>query len=497
MNLIPPSKSSVLVCLLFGFSFYSLADQDTKIQIQQRDELTARETEQALLAEETKKEQQKNEQASSIIIDGETYQVNDTVPELGQALYLSVQSRQWALVSQFLTRYESLEGFDPLLVHYAKAALYRIKGELSRAEHEYSQLLTLQPDFLPAQLELARVQFENQKNADAYELFSVIDQNLPSDNPRSQGIRNTVNSFMTAAKNRDAWKGSFSFGPSYNDNLNQSSESYTCLARLPSGQCRVERSTPDAVKGSGFDFNASLNKRTSLVGHHGIAFTGLAYGSSYLNDDKFNEQTLLTSLGYSYQNARDKFTLSPQLEYSASGNKALYLASGLKFDWFKSLTSSSAMKLELEAEYQDYRPAHLDYQSDWQWSSYFSYWHQLPNKWLLFGGLDWTQKDNDQKVHAYQLLGGRLGVNRAWGDAVDVNLFTSFRQRKYGDFSSLLNERRTDNEQSYTLMLSSKALSFYGVTPLLTWTHKRVTSNVDWLYTYQQNEVSLKLEKRF
>ncbi len=155
------------------------------------------------------------------------------------------------------------------------------------------------------------------------------------------------------------------------------------------------------------------------------------------------------------------------------------------------------MKLELEAEYQDYRPAHLDYQSDWQWSSYFSYWHQLPNKWLLFGGLDWTQKDNDQKVHAYQLFGGRLGVNRAWGDAVDINLFTSFRQRKYGDFSSLLNERRTDNEQSYTLMLSSKALSFYGVTPLFTWTHKRVTSNVDWLYTYQQNEVSIKLEKRF
>ena len=497
MNLISASKQSILVCLLFSFSYYSVADQDTKIQIQQRDNLTAREIEQELLAEENEKEKEKNQQSSAMIIDGETYQVNDTLPELGQALYFSVQSRQWPLASQYLARYQKLDGFDPLLVHYTKGALYRVKGELTLAEQEYSQLLALQPDFLPAQLELARVQFENQKNADAYSLFTLINENLPSNNTRSQGIRKTVTSFITAAKHRDAWNGSFSFGPSYNDNLNQSSQSYTCLARLPSGQCRVERSTPEAVKGTGVDFNASLNKRISLSGHHGIAFSGLAYGSSYLDNDKFNEQTLITSLGYSYQNANNKFTLSPQLEYSASGNKALYLASGLKFDWFKSLNSSSAMKLEIEAEYQDYRPINLEYQSDWQWSSYLSLWHQLPDNWLLFGGLDWTQKDNDEKVHAYQLFGGRFGVNRAWGELVDVNLFTSFRQRKYGEFSALLDERRTDQEQSYTLMLSSKSLSLYGITPLLTWTHKRVKSNVDWLYTYQQNEIALKLEKRF
>ncbi|MDN3685905.1 surface lipoprotein assembly modifier [Vibrio sinaloensis] len=45
--------------------------------------------------------------------------------------------------------------------------------------------------------------------------------------------------------------------------------------------------------------------------------------------------------------------------------------------------------------------------------------------------------------------------------------------------------------------MSSPAFNFYGITPSLSWTHKRVESNVDWLYTYQQNEVSLKLVKRF
>lgn len=492
MKIISSFKYLPLLLGISAISHSASADQDTNIRIQQRDALEARQTEQSLLQKELE-----DSDGSSITVAGETYQVGNTLPELGQALYLAVQSRQWQLVSHFLERYQKFEGFDSLLVHYAKGGLFRSQRAFALAESEFQALLAKQPDFMPAQLELARVLFESHKNSDSYSSFKYIESTLPPDNPRAEGVRNTVESFTRALENREAWQGALSFGPSYNDNLNQSSESYTCLAKLPSGVCLAERSTPDAVSSVGIDFNASLNKRTSISGHHGLQFNGLAYGSSYQNNRQFNDATIIASLGYSYHDANNRFSLSPQLEYSSYGNQALYLASGLKLDWMKTISAVSALKVEVKGEYQDYRPVALEYQSDWQWATYVSYWYQLPSQWLLFGGLDWTQKNNDENVHAYQLVGGRLGVNRAWGNYADVSIFSSYRERKYDAFNALLAEQRADEEQNHTILISANGLSFYGVTPLVSWTHKRVKSNVDWLYTYQQNEFSIKLEKRF
>ncbi|NRA82266.1 MAG: DUF560 domain-containing protein [Gammaproteobacteria bacterium] len=488
----------IMLLLSFGstlFAAMAVADQDpdTKLRMQRRDERSARQTEQILLAVE----RNKAATAAAMIINRQASQVADTLDELGQALYLSIQSRQWLLAENFLNRYLAIPKYDPMLMHYAKGALARVAGNFMQAEQEYRSLLALQQAFLPGQLELARVLFENQKNNDALAYFQQIDVALPSDNPRVQGIRNTIESFIGAIKHRDAWQGSFSFGPSFNDNLNQSSGTFTCLARNESGVCLADRTTPDAVDGFGLDFNASLNKRVSLSGHHGLVFRSLAYGATYPGHSQFNEQTMIASLGYSFHDADDRLSLSPQLKYNTSGNEALYLSSGLKLDWLRNLSNQSAFKLEAEVEYQDFRPTELDYQSDWQWSLYASYWHQLSDNWLVFGGGDWTHKNNDEKVHAYQLVGANIGVNRAWEGLVDFSVFTALRERKYGDFNAHFQTRRIDKEQSYTLLLAFKHLSFYGITPTIMLQHKQVKSNVDWLYSYQQNKYSIKLEKRF
>lgn len=121
----------------------------------------------------------------------------------------------------------------------------------------------------------------------------------------------------------------------------------------------------------------------------------------------------------------------------------------------------------------------------------------MPQQWLAFGGIDWTHKQNDQDVHAYQLYGGRIGVVKSVEGWLDANLFASLRERQYEGYNALLDAKRRDTEQNYTVTFSSPKLVFWTLTPILEWTHKRVNSNVDWLYTYQQNEVSVKFEKRF
>ncbi|QUJ67825.1 hypothetical protein KDD30_01285 [Photobacterium sp. GJ3] len=198
-----------LACLSFPLlNQPAHADQDTNLRLEQNATLQAREKEQTLLEAE-----QAREDAEALIIDGQVYQVDDNLNALGQAIYLSVKARRWIAARGFLTRYLALPGHDMMLVHYARGALARADGDLVQAEQSYRALLQQQPDFLPGQLELARVLFENHKNRDALKLFEQIRTSLPIHDPKAQGVINTVNAFSQALVYRDSWQGLFPSDP--------------------------------------------------------------------------------------------------------------------------------------------------------------------------------------------------------------------------------------------------------------------------------------------
>ena len=78
-----------------------------------------------------------------------------------------------------------------------------------------------------------------------------------------------------------------------------------------------------------------------------------------------------------------------------------------------------------------------------------------------------------------------------------TSLFSSLRHREYNDFNALLGSRRRDDESSHTLIVSAPRWALLGFTPNLTLKHTRVRSNVDWLYSYQRTQLSLRMEKLF
>lgn len=488
-------RNTILGSLLMvsaSYASFSYADQDTDLRIQQRDALSSRQNENALIEEELEKERLADQSASST---GPT--VADPINELGPALHVAVRQRQWALAESLLERYMALANYDPMLVHYASGALARQARDYDQAETHYSILLDMQEKFLAAELELARVWFEDRENSTSLSLFNDILTRLPADNPRAAAVRNTVESFISALEYRDQWQGAFSFGPTYNDNLNLSSKHYQCLLYSTNGRCFLERSAPKVKSAYGLDFDASLHRRFSLAGHHGVQLRTFAYGTNYQNHKEHNEQTLNIALGYSYQTAKNQLSIAPQFEYRALSNRTLLTSGGFKADWFSNLTPSSAMKFEVKGEYLDYRSQALHYQSDWQWSVLGTYWHQLADKWLVFGGLDWTLKQNQQAVHSYQLWGGRLGVNKTFSSLdTDITLFASLRERLYGDYNTVLGERRGDTEQSYTLVLTLPEI-FAGIKPLIELKANKTESNVNWVYSYEQHQYSVKFEKTF
>ncbi|SEG84757.1 Protein of unknown function [Marinobacterium lutimaris] len=467
-------------------------DLDTQLRLNQSIERQNRETERELLADEDYLPGKRPQ----LVIDGKRYSVGKNASDLGRAIYLSLQRKQWSAVLAFMQEYETLPNADPLLLAYARGALARVRGDMEESEQQYRRLLELNPGFLPARLELARILFENHKDAEAETLFKQIELSLDPLDRRQDGVRSTVGHFRAALTQRRAWNGSIAFGPTWNDNLNQSSESRTCLLSY-AGQCFYERRIPDAVTSTGIDYEATLNKQMPLSGHHGVYFRSLLYGQSYEETPDYDESTLTAEFGYRYQDLDDQIRIAPSFEFSRYANDSLYGAWGLHAEWMRHLSPTQFFKLEGEYQYLDYRSERYRHYNGPSYSANATYWHQLPDNWVLFAGVDWLYRQASESIYAYRQPGLRVGASKQFDVGIDATLLVSRRQREYASYSPILGEKRSDTEQNYTLILKAPRLELAGFYPSLNLTHRSNDSNVDWLYNYDQNRVSLKLEKRF
>ncbi|WP_060493362.1 MULTISPECIES: surface lipoprotein assembly modifier [unclassified Pseudomonas] len=480
----------LLLSLPLSFPLTALADQDTNLRLNQSIEYRANRQERELLKDEIA--------GTTLVIDGQTYRVENNLDDLGRALYVSVQRQQWAAVTAFRARYVALSGHDRMLLAYADGALARSRGDLEQAEAHYRQLLTLQGDFLPGQLELARVLFENRKDRESAEAFRQISQSLGPADARNQGLGNTVDSFIEALDHRESWQGSLAIGPTWNDNLNQSSESTTHYRLETSdGVYLVERKMPKAVSAQGIDYEATLNKRVALSGHHGVFGRALAYGQAYDKESKYNEDTFIGNTGYSYQDGRNQYSLGPQFEYNRIGSDPMYSAWGLRGEWMHNLSATRMLKLEGEYKDMAYRRQAADTYDGSAASVYATLWQALPQQWVLFGGFDLTDRNTRDATEAYFQRGLRLGVAKDFGIGLSTVLFASWRTRQYDAYSALLDDRRHEEEQGYTFIVRAPGLAFHDLVPSLTFKYNKVNSNVDWLYSWERNSVSLKLEKQF
>lgn len=467
--------------------------QDTALRLNQSIDLQSLQQERQILEDEDYLRGAR----PTLILDGKTYTIKQDVNDVGRALYLSIQQRQWPAVVYFLEEYRTFPAADPMLIAYAQGSLARLRGDMELAESEFSNLLEINPDFLLGQLELARVLFENRKDADSKRMFQQISQTLNPDDARQQGVLTTIDSFLQAVNKRQAWQGSIAVGPTWSDNLNQTSESYTCLGYFGS-VCLFERKTPAAIRSEGLEYELTLNKRSAVSGHHGVYVRSLLFGQHYKNHSAYNETQINTQFGYSYHTLRNQLSLAPSFEYSRYGDESLYAAWGLHGEWLHYLTDKVMFKLEADYKEQQYNKDTLASQYDgYIGSTYATAWYALPNNWMLFGGLDWTRKQAKEAQNAYQQIGFRAGVAKTVNQHLNAVFFGAVRQREHDAFSPIFGEQRKDVEQNYTAILRFPSLAVYGLEPNLTFKHRKVNSNVDWLYSYDRNSVSLKLEKRF
>ena len=123
----------------------------------------------------------------------------------------------------------------------------------------------------------------------------------------------TVDSFIQALDHREDWQGSLAIGPTWSDNLNQSSESVVTYRYVTAEETIVvKRSLPKAVSAHGQDFEATLNRRMAISGHHGMFVRSLLYGQAYEKESMYNESALISNAGYSYHDASNQYAIGPR-----------------------------------------------------------------------------------------------------------------------------------------------------------------------------------------
>ena len=479
----------LLLVLLLAAGDACAQQEDLRRVLEQGSELRHQQQDQQRL-------QQVEAERPTITIDGQTLRVQRTVDDLGQALYLSLQHQQWNAARRFLAEYIELPGHDPLLRHYAQGALARVAGDPATAAHEYQALLAVQPDFLPARLELARVYAEDQRDGDASALFAAIAAGIDGDDPATAGVRARVQGYRQALHARQRWKGAVAAGPAWSDNINRSSASRTCLFGDGSS-CFIERKLPEAQQALGVDYDGNLERRWALQGHHGLYVRGLAFGQLWRGHSDYNELNASVQAGYSWRTARHTLLLAPSYDYQGLGNRALQGGAGAHAEWQYALDARSLLKLDGDWKRQRYRQPGLANNYDGAQAAVYATWFRaLDPRWTVFAGVDLSDSRAADPANGYRQRGLRLGLARQW-PGTSATVFVSLRQRGYDAWSPLLEARREDREQNLIAVVRSERLTVAGLVPSLSLRYARIDSNVGWLYSHDRSLLSLKWERPF
>ncbi|MDO1510326.1 MULTISPECIES: surface lipoprotein assembly modifier [unclassified Neisseria] len=465
------------VWLWLAVSFSAFAEDNTAQRLWQN-------TRQAVQGQERKVHE--NETQADTALDPSAQPGEEDV---GERLFIAVNHSNWPEVRKLLAEYRRQSEYDPDIALFAQAALARADGNWNAAKRDYETLLKRQPDFLRGRLDFARLLYEGRLNREATSEFVKLQQE-----PLPEAVKENIASFQEALKERESWQGSVSIGAIWNDNINEGSNGYVCRLEID-GECFDSASGEPSIEAGGMKYEAAAVRRWQVTGHHGVFVRGLGYGRVYRNHTPYNEHTASISTGYQFENARHTLAVAPLFEWNSKGNKTNNRAYGVRGEWNMDLDNWS---WNTEAEWK-----HLDYANketllDGSLVSVYNTLSYIPRGDLMvYVGLDWQQRKTKDDTDSYRQTSARVGMAKLFSAGFDTSLNATFSHRSHKAENAILEKRRRENEQTYFLNVGADRWKIAGMKPVLTLKHRRINSNIDWLYNSKQNEVSISLTKNF
>ncbi|MEG9532121.1 surface lipoprotein assembly modifier [Mannheimia indoligenes] len=413
------------------------------------------------------------------------YSLNQNVE---QQINQAILSQNWENLAPLLSRYQQMPNVDPLLWHYAQAALAYAKKDHHSAIFHYRQLLARNPNLVYPRFDLALVLAEDQQFREAEREFSRIQANLSPDLGKI-----AANTQMQIAEN-ERWQPDFYLQYTQTNNVNNASSS-----PIVSVNGRIfrknEENLPQSAKGVRYGFG--LSKLQNLRGNHFVGL-GLNYNGIYYWDNQdYREQSLSISPSYSYRTARYRLSFSPFIEQNWLGSSRYNYQFGATVSGLRYLNSQWLMSgsfTHLQKRYFDELTA----------SRYNSYQHQISGglqwqavkNWRFFANLDGSREIAREKAQTSNKWLARVGViyqGEKWATQASLG----FGKRYFADKHYLFGYKRQDKEYQVNLAVWNRTWHWQGIVPKLNFRYQKMDSNIADFYSRQNKELFFTLEKLF
>lgn len=438
----------------------------------------------------------------SVAYEGQIYEVQNTPQDLEPAIYIALNTGQWDRLLEFIGRYRLLRDSKPELLGLAEGLLARQQGDYPHALQHLQAAHAANPANARIRLELARLQFEDNRDADARASF---EQALQADLP-DYG-RELTRQYLEVLQQRAGWHGSLAVGLGHNDNINQANGYDSCLSEFM-GICLFERVMPEPIGSNMVSYEAALERRFNLAGNHNLLVRPLSYGSFYHRKDtapdtslkNYSNSTSLLYLGYQYLDTRNNIEVLPYVEHYYRDSYTNYLAEGLQLGWRRALGTRWQLEGRLDG-----RRYHHKTRAQMLFSDYSQYQASLTVSYMpdfataIYGGLDATRKKYSVPQASTKEWALRAGVYHAFdGDpGIYLNAMGVLRYGRSDAYDGFLDARHRDRQQVYIVTLGAGNWKIAGMTPELRWRRSVNHSNVDWAFDFSQNEISLMLRHTF
>lgn len=415
------------------------------------------------------------------------------------AIFMAINRHDWHLLRQLIEAYSQSATADPDMVLFAEAALVAGEGQVKDAIDKYERLLTSQPQFVRARLDLARLYYKDELISEAKAEF----ERLKGNNDLPNAVIRNIDAYLTAIDNKQSLNGTVSLALGQAFNVNESSETNTCLFELPNGKCGFERTTPDAINSATVSYELTANKDWQIYGHHGINASVLGYGTGYLEKEAHDSEdtTINASVGYRYHDFDTQLSIAPMYESHRENQQKQYDANGIRIAINQNLANSSLGKWlkrplrgSLSGEYKDFNYVEGYASNDGkQLSLYSSLTFTTTPRSQWFGNFHYIDRDNQFDPYAYHQTGIAIGHRQQWDDGLLSSIQLQHHWRNYQGFNALLGATRKDKQSSLIATLQSAKWAWQGFNPILTYQYRHNDSNIDWLYDYDSSELWLKL----
>ncbi|MDK4533500.1 surface lipoprotein assembly modifier [Kingella kingae] len=412
-------------------------------------------------------------------------------PLLEELIGQAIKTKDAAFLQDLLSLYQKHPERDLILQDYAQSALLYLHGKLSQAIDLQQNLVEQHPDLPYMRMNLATMQLEDKRFADAEQQFEHLAQQT-----EQPALRAIANAHLKSLAHMQQWQFDGQLEYDRNNNVNNASAEREIVingARLQ----KSEQSLPKSAEG--LRYGVSVSRFVPLAGNHALSFSGSVNGRHYWDNHEYSQHNVYISGSYIYQNKNWTFRTTPFALQSWLGGARYTQSWGASQSAAYQFLPAWRVQLSVSGRKMRYHDADLrDFDS-----RYVSLTPVLvysrPTFGVHFGvtvGKNQARKES-LSSKSWQVFGGVSKQFNYFGASASL----SYGKERYNQAPKLRVTpypfRRDDKIIQTDVAIWNPKWHYWGLMPKLNFSRYQIVSNMPAFYSRKSQRVYLSVEKRF